>query len=116
VGILAGESPFSSRLGLRVAVEHMPVGVSTSSASVGHSWSYGAADAACVAADHGALADAAATALCNRSKSAADMQSALGWVLDIAGVRGALLIQGKTVAAQGEIELVSLESYTHSRK
>jgi ApbE superfamily uncharacterized protein (UPF0280 family) len=110
VSVFAGESPLSSSVGLRIAAEEMPVGVSTSSASVGHSWSYGTADAACVVAEHGALADAAATALCNRVRGVTDLEAALAWVLGISGVRGALVIQGKTIAAQGQVQLVPLDT------
>jgi ApbE superfamily uncharacterized protein (UPF0280 family) len=109
IGVFAGASPLSSRLGLMVTPEEMPVGISTSSASVGHSWSYGNADAACVVADHGALADAAATALCNRAGKASDIEQALAWILEVSGVRGGLVIQGRTVAAQGRVQLTTLE-------
>jgi len=109
-GIFAGGSPLSQKLGVRVAAGSMPVGIATSSASVGHSWSYGAADAACVVADRAALADAAATALCNRVRSTTDMEPALADVLGLAGVRGAVVILGKGMAVQGDLELVVLES------
>jgi hypothetical protein len=108
-GIFAGGSPLSRKLGVRVGPEKMPVGIATSSASVGHSWSYGTADAACVVADRAALADASATALCNRVRSTSDMEPALGSVLGVAGVRGALVILGESMAVQGDLELVALE-------
>jgi hypothetical protein len=86
----------------------MPAGIATSAATVGHSFSYGRADAACVMADHAALADAAATALCNRVRETSEMEPALDWVLGIAGVRGALVILDRSLAVKGEVELVPL--------
>jgi len=108
VAIFAGASPLSYRVGVRIGDGQMPAGVGTSSASVGHSWSYGKADAACIVAEEATLADAAATALCNRITDVADLERALGWGLRIAGVRGGVLIKGESMAVQGGLELVSL--------
>ena len=66
VALFAGRSPLSHRVGLNLDPSLSPLGVCTSSASVGHSLSLGRADAACVLAGSAALADAAATALGNR--------------------------------------------------
>jgi hypothetical protein len=107
VGLHAGPSPVSRRLALRVHREEMPAGVATSSASVGHSISYGAADAACVVADQSPLSDAVATALGNRIRGPMDLKPALAWALGIAGVRGALVVLGKHVAAAGRVELIA---------
>ena len=48
VSIFAGASPLSEKLGLLIPTGQMPLGVCTSSGTVGHSLSLGAADAACV--------------------------------------------------------------------
>ena len=66
VALFAGKSPLSHRVGLRIDPAWSPLGVCTSSGTVGHSLSFGRADAACVVAPGAALADAAATALGNR--------------------------------------------------
>jgi uncharacterized protein len=108
VGVFAGESPLSNRMAIRVFPERMPMGIATSAATVGHSWSYGQADAACVMADNAALADAAATALCNRVRVASNMEPALAWALGIPGVRGALVILDRSLAVKGEVELQPL--------
>ncbi len=108
VGLEAGDSPISGRLGLWVAAGDMPLSLGTSSGTVGHSLSLGKADAATVKARDGALADAAATALGNRVKSAADLQAALDWVSQVPGVLGALIVVGPKLAAWGDMELVQL--------
>ena len=109
VGLEAGGSPISGRLGLRIAREDMPLCLGTSSGTVGHSLSLGRADAATVKAADGALADAAATALGNRVKSARDLEAALDWVSGVEGVQGALIVIGAKLAAWGDMELVQLE-------
>jgi len=109
VGIFAGESPLSGRIGVRIHPDRMPLGMGTSSAAVGHSWSYGAADAACVLSPDPVLADAAATALCNRVGTAGGPQQAVRWAMGIPKVVGCLVIQGRILAVQGEMELVPIE-------
>ena len=83
IGIYAGSSPLSDRIGIRIDPLETPMGVGTSSATVGHSWSYGKADAACVLADNASLADAAATALGNRAKDESVLERE--WVLGLDG-------------------------------
>lgn len=108
VGLYAGTSPFSGRIGLRLDPGPMPLGVCTSSATVGPSLSFGRADAATVVSRDAALADAAASGLGNRISGPADLEAALAWVLDVPGVMGALAICGGRMAALGEIEIVKL--------
>ena len=60
VGIFAGPSPLSNKLTLRIDPAKMPIGICTSSATVGPSLSLGRADAVCILAKSAALADAVA--------------------------------------------------------
>ena len=112
VEIFAADSPHSGRVGVKIAATAMPAGLCTSSATIGHSLSFGSADAATVLADSAALADAVATKLGNRigPEHGRDcgIAVALQEVLAIEGVRGALAIRGKLLGAAGAIELVSL--------
>ncbi len=105
VALYAGASPLSLRVGISVAPGDSPLGICTSSATVGHSLSLGKADAACVLADNAALADAAATALGNRVSAPGDMAAALEWLGGIAGVRGGVVIVGEQLGAWGRVEL-----------
>ncbi len=106
VTVLAGRSPLNMKIGLRISAGSMPVGVCSSSGSVGHSLSLGKADAACVVAGSTALADSTATALGNRIKKRSDLQRAADWASQIEGVRGGLVVLGKAMAAWGDVELV----------
>ena len=109
VAISAGRSPLSGRLALVVPGGHR-LGICTSSGTVGPSASAGAAQAAVVIADDTAFADAAATALGNRVKGPDDCAAAAEWIKELAGVRGAVVICGETVAAWGGFELRPLGS------
>jgi ApbE superfamily uncharacterized protein (UPF0280 family) len=105
VGIFAGESPLSHKLAIRIQPEEMPVGVCTSSATVGPSLSLGRADAACVKSRSASLADAAATAIANRVKKKNDIRMALEFGSEIPGVLGILIILGEELGAWGDLEL-----------
>lgn len=108
VGIFAGPSPLSEKVGIRLYPEQGIRGICTSSATVGPSLSFGKADAAVVLSTNAALADAAATALGNRVHSHTDIAPALQQICGIRGVRGALVIQGDKLGVMGELELIPL--------
>jgi ApbE superfamily uncharacterized protein (UPF0280 family) len=108
VALLAGKSPLSHRLGLKIDPALSPLGVCTSSATVGHSLSFGRADAACVLAKSPALADAAATALGNRVQGPDTMAPALEWAASLPDILGAVIIVGEKLGAWGRVELAPL--------
>ena len=105
VGIFAGKSPLSDRVSIKISTEEMPLGLCTSSGTVGHSLSFGKADACCVKAKSAALADAAATAVGNLVQSPRDIQAALEEGMKIKGVLGAVIIVADTLGAIGDITL-----------
>ena len=109
IGIFAGKSPLSLRVGLLVPASENPWGVCTSSGTVGPSLSFGRADAVCVLSPSAALADAAATAVGNRVRSPADLERGLDRAKEIAGVVGAVIIVGDKLAVWGKIELTELK-------
>ncbi len=106
VGIFAGESPLSYKIALKIKPEETPLGICTSSATVGHSLSFGKADAVCVKSKSTSLADAAATFICNSVKREGDVKEALDTGSKIEGVLGILIIAGNKMGAFGDIELV----------
>lgn len=109
MGVFAGHSPLSMRVGIRIGGGFQPVGVCTSSGTVGHSLSRGCADAVCVVAADCCLADALATAVGNRVKKATDLQSALDFGRTVAGIHGLVVILGKRIGCWGSVELVTLD-------
>ena len=108
LGIYAASSPFTGKLALKVKPEQTPLGVCTSSGTVGHSLSFGKADAAIVLSKWTALADAAATATGNVVETEADVQKGVDFARDIEGVEGVLVIFGDKIGAWGSIELVRI--------
>lgn len=109
VGIFAGQSPFSGKLGLRISrSEKFSAGICTSSSTVGHSLSLGKADAVCIYADSAAFADALATAMGNEIRTRADLEPTIRKALSFESVHGAVAILGDELAAGGDLELVTL--------
>lgn len=108
VAFEAGASPLSLTLGLRIRPEMGPLGICTSSGTVGGSLSFGRADAVCVVARGAALADAAATAVGNLVQGPADIETGLARAKTIPGVRGAVIVVGDRLGARGDIELVEI--------
>ena len=108
VSLFAGKSPLSHRVGLKIDPGLTPLGVCTSSGTVGHSFSFGRADAACVLAPKAALADAAASALGNRVQQAGDIAAALEWAETAPEILGAVVVVGDKLGVWGRVELVPL--------
>jgi len=110
LAIYAGKSPLSLKVGLRVNPAEKPLGVCTSSGTVGHSLSLGKADAVCVVSDSCALADAAATAIGNHVKSKSDIQNAIAFGKSIEGISGLVVIISDKMGMWGDIELVPVHN------
>ncbi len=112
VSVYAGASPLSNRLGLRIDSSRMPLGICTSSGTVGHSLSFGLADSVTVLADSAFMADAAATRLGNEVGTEENPQNGINRALALSRtmplLHGVLVICGETIGAVGDIELVPL--------
>ena len=106
--IYAGSSPLSMKTGIKVARRPASFAMCTSSGTVGHSKSFGKADAVSVLADCCALADAAATALCNQVQTPKDIKKAIAAGRRMAGVQGIVIISEKQIGLWGALELVKL--------
>jgi hypothetical protein len=105
VGIYAADSPLSMKVAIRVLPEETPLGVCTSSASVGHSMSFGIADAVCVTSKSAILADAAATYVGNKVRKKEDIKRAIENGLEIKGVIGIVVIVGEAMGVAGSIAI-----------
>ncbi|MBU0944541.1 MAG: UPF0280 family protein [Proteobacteria bacterium] len=113
VAIFAGESPLSYKVGLRVDPSQMPLGICTSSGTVGHSLSLGEADSVTVLARSTLLADAAATRLGNEVGAVKGGEAGVARALDmlkkIPGIIGVVVICGELMGATGDVELVRID-------
>jgi ApbE superfamily uncharacterized protein (UPF0280 family) len=108
--IFAGQSSLNQKVGIKIPAGSMPVGICTSSGTVGHSLSLGQADSVTVLAASTSLADAAATRLGNEVSSAGkeNINHALEVARSIPGLLGIVIICGEQMGAWGEIDLVGL--------
>jgi len=105
IGIYAGKSPMSGKIGLEIEGADTPLGICTSSGTVGHSLSYGQADAVIALAESATLADAAATAIGNQVKQPADIAGGLEQARSIEGLRGVVIIVGGDMGLSGEVKI-----------
>ncbi len=105
IGIYAGNSPLSGKLGLEIAASNTPAGISTSSGTVGHSLSFGKADAVVVLADNAIVSDAIATGIGNLIQDNADVIKGIEQAQKIPGIRGLVIIKDEELVAWGDIKL-----------
>jgi len=108
VGIYAGDSPLSLKIGIVISPDETPLGVCTSSGTVGPSLSFGNANAVCILSKSSALADAAATAVGNVVKGKKDISLGLGRAREIEGVLGTLIIVEEKMGVWGKIRLTRI--------
>lgn len=108
VGIYAGQSPFTGTMALEIKPQETPLGICTSSASIGHSLSLGSADAVIALSPSTPLADAIATAIGNMVKDAEDIPMAIEKTQKIEGLHGIVIIKGSKIGVWGKVKIVPL--------
>ena len=107
IGVYAGSSPLTGEIGLEISGGDAPLGICTSSGTVGHSLSFGKADAVIVLAGSATLADAAATAIGNRVGQADDIPRGIEFAQGIEGLGGVVIIKDDKLGVWGEVKIVS---------
>jgi len=105
VGVYAGKSPLTGKIGLEIEAEETPVGICTSSGTVGHSLSHGQSDAVVALSRSATLADAAATAIGNLIKQPDDIPNGIELAKGIQGLKGVLIIKDDRVGIWGEVKV-----------
>lgn len=105
IGIYAGKSPLTGKIGLEIRGQDTPMGICTSSGTVGHSMSYGKADAVIVLSRSAVLADAAATAIGNLILKPGDIPTGIEFARGIDGLTGVVIIQGDKIGLWGEVKI-----------
>ena len=108
IGIYAGKSPLSGKLGLEIKGQDTPLGICTSSGPVGHSLSYGEADAVIVLSKSATLADAAATAIGNLIIQPNDIPSGIEFAQGIEGLKGVLIIKCDKMGLWGKVKICQM--------
>lgn len=102
VGVYTGNQS-TGHFALQVLSENKFIGICTSSGKIGHSLSFGNADAVTVISHDISLADAAATALCNFVNAENDIKDAFKILGGIKEITGAMIIIDDKVGLWGEV-------------
>ncbi|MEW6608622.1 MAG: UPF0280 family protein [bacterium] len=105
IGIFAGLSPLSNKIAIEIDTNDTPLGICTSSGTVGPSLSFGQADAVVVLSYSTSLADAGATAIGNLVKKKDDIEPAIEFAKTIEGIKGVIIIKDKNLGVWGDIKL-----------
>jgi ApbE superfamily uncharacterized protein (UPF0280 family) len=108
VGIYAGQSSFTQKIALEIMPRETPLGIGTSSGTVGHSLSLGNADAVIILSSSAALADAVATAIGNIVKNKDDIPKAIEQAHNIEGLHGGVIIVNDQMGVWGRVKIVPL--------
>lgn len=103
IGIYAGDNAIGNKLAFRIDPRNLPLALCSSSSTMGHSLSFGRCDLATVTAKDGALADSAATLVCNLIRTEHDLSPVLDDVGSIAGINGILAIKNGKIGLWGHL-------------
>ena len=102
VGIYCGSEKMNN-LAFEIEPRNEPLGICTSSGTVGHSFSYGKADAAIVLSKNIPLADAAATALANSVQAPEDLENCFQCLESVSEIESAMVVFRDKFALWGEL-------------
>ncbi|MBF0544727.1 MAG: UPF0280 family protein [Candidatus Riflebacteria bacterium] len=100
------ESPFSGKINFRTGKPGESFGICTSAGTVGHSLSFGKADAVCIIADNAIDADAAATCFGNQVQCKEDVETVIQNAKEHGGVKGIIVTIGDKIGIWGDLEVV----------
>jgi ApbE superfamily uncharacterized protein (UPF0280 family) len=104
IAIYTGRSKLFNNLRLKIKPQDTPMGICTSSGTIGHSLSFGCADSVIILSKSTTLADAVATATGNLVKTRQDLKMALGFARSIRGVLGIVIIIKDNLISWGRVE------------
>ncbi|KUK01290.1 MAG: UPF0280 family protein [Methanobacteriales archaeon] len=107
IGLYAGDSPLSGEIGFQLKASRKPRGVCTSSGTIGHSISFGRADAVTVFASRASVADALATSIANAADGNKDYEAVENALEKAEGFKnyfhGVLVVVGENAGIIGKI-------------
>jgi hypothetical protein len=106
IKIFAGNSIFSNKLSIEIQAKDTPIGICTSSGTVGHSFSYGKADAVVVVSKDVVLADGVATSAANLVKSENDVDKCIDYIKNIENIMGVVVIINKKLGVWGNLKII----------
>lgn len=103
IGLYTGMNQHFKNLALEVTSNIQPLAICTSSGRMGHSLSFGDCDIVTVLSSDASLADGAATLGCNSVHCRDDIEPVLNRLINIEGVRGAIIIRDEYFGAVGDV-------------
>ncbi|MBW2984723.1 UPF0280 family protein [Candidatus Woesearchaeota archaeon] len=107
IGLFAGQTAIKDKLAFQLKPKDTPIAICSSSSKLGHSLSYGDCDLVTVFSKNSAIADAVATAACNKVKKESDIEKVLEWAANLKGVKGLIIVKNKKIGINGDVpELV----------
>jgi ApbE superfamily uncharacterized protein (UPF0280 family) len=106
IALFAGYNELNLNIGFLIEKRNCPIGIGTSSATIGHAISLGQADAVTVFGKNATLADGAATRIANLVKGAdveKSIKNALDAAEDIEGVFGVFISRDNKIGQVGKL-------------
>ena len=106
IALYAGFNELNLNIGFMIEKKNCPIGIGTSSATIGHAISLGQADAVTIFAKNATLADCAATRIANLVKGfdvEKSIKNALDATEDIEGVYGAFISRDNKIGQVGKL-------------
>ena len=105
VAVFAGESPLSDKIGLRIDAKESPLGICTSSGTVGPSLSFGKADAVMIVCRNAALADGYASVFANKIQTSEDISPVMEQIEQEKNILSALVVKDNKLGIVGQFEM-----------
>lgn len=113
IGLYAGFNRLNLNLGFLIEEKDCPIGIGTSSATIGHAVSLGQADSVSVFAENAAIGDAAATKICNLVKGddiERSIKAGLDALDEIDGAFGAFICREDKIGQAGNLpKIIKIE-------
>ncbi len=113
VALYAGHNELNLNLGFIIEKKDCPIGIGTSSATIGHAFSFGQADAVTIFAENATIADAVATMVANLVKGddiEQSIKNGLDMVDDLVGVKGVIISRENKIGKTGIIpKMIKIE-------
>lgn len=108
ISVYAGNSPFSNKIAIVIPALHTPLGLCTSSGTIGHSLSFGKTDATVIACKDAALADTFATRFGNEVKTPENIPAAIALAESFPEIISILIIAGDQIGIKGQFKIKPL--------
>ena len=105
ISIYTGNPSLDRNFALEIPKTNFPLGIATSSGKIGHSLSFGKADAVTSISNSAIFSDALATAVCNRVKSENDIKKGIDFSRSFKEVLGIVIIINNKIGIWGNVKI-----------